>query len=59
MKSKSKTTSKSPQQCGNSCCDSVAEKTRKLAYSLWQKAGCPDGRDEEFWLQAEKQIKQD
>jgi hypothetical protein len=23
--------------------------TRERAYLLWQQAGCPDGRSEEFW----------
>ena len=23
------------------------------AFQLWEKAGCPDGRDVEFWLRAE------
>ena len=26
------------------------------AYRLWEKAGRPDGRDQEFWLQAEKEL---
>jgi hypothetical protein len=26
------------------------------AYSLWEQAGCPDGRDVEFWLAAERQM---
>ena len=25
---------------------------REQAYQLWQEAGCPDGRDEEFWQKA-------
>jgi hypothetical protein len=25
-----------------------------LAFQLWEKAGCPEGRDLEFWLGAEK-----
>jgi hypothetical protein len=25
---------------------------RERAYQLWQEAGCPDGRDEEFWHKA-------
>lgn len=27
-----------------------------LAYHLWQAAGCPAGRDLDFWLQAEQQL---
>jgi hypothetical protein len=26
---------------------------RELAYRLWDEAGRPDGRDQDFWLQAE------
>jgi hypothetical protein len=28
----------------------------KRAYDLWKSAGQPEGRSEEFWLNAEKQI---
>lgn len=31
-------------------------KIQELAYLLWQEAGSPDGRDWEFWLQAETQV---
>ena len=29
---------------------------REAAYFLWEKAGCPDGTGEEFWLQAHVQF---
>lgn len=29
---------------------------RKLAYSLWEKAGCPIGDGVNFWLEAEKTL---
>jgi hypothetical protein len=29
------------------------------AYTLWEKDGRPQGRDVEYWLQAEQQLKQD
>ena len=29
-----------------------------VAYKLWEDAGKPKGRDTEFWLAAENQIKQ-
>lgn len=29
---------------------------RDLAYLKWESAGCPDGRDVEFWLSAEKEV---
>ena len=25
---------------------------RELAYRLWEEAGCPDGRSDEFWFTA-------
>jgi hypothetical protein len=28
--------------------------TREKAYQLWEKAGRPEGRSDEFWLEAEK-----
>lgn len=30
---------------------------KKLAYSKWQKAGSPLGRDLVFWLEAEREFK--
>jgi hypothetical protein len=27
------------------------------AYSIWEQAGRPNGRDLEFWVQAEQQLK--
>jgi hypothetical protein len=30
----------------------------KRAYELWENAGKPDGKDNEFWLQAEKEVHQ-
>ena len=29
---------------------------RRRAYELWQKEGFPSGKDEEFYLQAEKDL---
>lgn len=29
---------------------------KDLAYRLWEEAGRPEGRDEEFWLAAEAQL---
>lgn len=31
------------------------DELRVLAYHLWEMAGCPDGRAEEFWEQARLQ----
>ena len=28
----------------------------RQAYELWQNRGCPDGRDLELWLEAERQL---
>lgn len=33
------------------------EKIKDIAYRLWQDAGSPDGRDQEFWFAAESQVK--
>jgi hypothetical protein len=30
----------------------------RLAYALWQQAGEPDGRDWEFYLQAERELQE-
>jgi hypothetical protein len=29
------------------------------AHQLWEAAGKPDGRDQEFWIEAERQLAQD
>ena len=31
---------------------------RARAYGLWEEAGRPSGRDAEFWLEAERQVKE-
>jgi Protein of unknown function (DUF2934) len=33
------------------------DEIRARAYERWQKHGRPAGRDEEFWLQAESELK--
>jgi hypothetical protein len=30
------------------------QEIRELAYALWQEAGSPEGRKDEFWTQAEE-----
>ena len=30
---------------------------RKKAYELWESAGRPEGSDQDFWLEAERQLK--
>jgi hypothetical protein len=34
------------------------EQIRTRAHELWEHHGRPDGRDEEFWLQAELELKE-
>ncbi|WP_439399246.1 DUF2934 domain-containing protein [Bradyrhizobium sp. PMVTL-01] len=33
------------------------QQTRTRAHQLWEEAGRPEGRDLEFWLRAEREIK--
>jgi len=33
-------------------------RVKARAYELWEEAGRPTGRDVEFWLEAERQVKQ-
>jgi hypothetical protein len=35
---------------------SRGDEVKDLAYRLWEEAGRPEGRHEEFWLAAEAQI---
>ena len=35
------------------------EEVRKKARELWEAAGRPEGKDEEFWLEAERQLKEE
>ena len=32
------------------------EQIRQRAHQLWEQAGCPDDRDEEFWHEAEREL---
>ncbi|MDA8253861.1 MAG: DUF2934 domain-containing protein [Rhodospirillales bacterium] len=32
------------------------QRIRERAYQLWQQAGCPDGRSEEFWSAARREL---
>jgi hypothetical protein len=34
------------------------EKIRKRAREIWEENGQPAGRDEEFWFQAERELKE-
>ncbi|WP_315701178.1 MULTISPECIES: DUF2934 domain-containing protein [unclassified Bradyrhizobium] len=35
------------------------QEIRTRAHQLWEQAGRPSGRDAEFWLEAERQIKEE
>jgi len=37
----------------------MKEKIRVRAHELWELAGKPDGRHDEFWHEAEKEIKRE
>jgi len=39
-----------------SCCD-LNKMIQDRAYFIWESKGKPAGKDKEFWLQAEKEIK--
>jgi len=32
------------------------DKIRDRAYQLWEKAGQPEGREQDFWYQAEREL---
>jgi hypothetical protein len=34
------------------------ESIRTRAHQIWQQHNCPTGRDDEFWLQAERELEQ-
>jgi hypothetical protein len=36
--------------------ESMKEQIRIRAHELWEQAGRPDGREEEFWYEAERDI---
>lgn len=37
--------------------EDVHLETERRAYLLWQQAGCPEGRETEFWTQAEEEVR--
>jgi hypothetical protein len=37
--------------------DSNREQLSRLAYTLWQARGCPDGSPDEDWLKAEQELR--
>ena len=34
------------------------EKVRELAYSIWEKEGCPEGKDAEHYYRAKKMLEE-
>lgn len=36
--------------------EEIKQAIRELAYSKWEEAGKPDGKDDEFWAEAEKEM---
>lgn len=49
-------TAKAVAQPATACCGITTNCIANRAYSLWENAGRPHGRDMEFWLQAEHQL---
>jgi hypothetical protein len=41
---------------GNSMPSDLDDRIRNRAHQLWEESGQPEGREMEFWLQAEKEI---
>lgn len=37
--------------------DPSKESIARFAYMLWEKEGCPAGRDQEHWFRAEAQLR--
>ncbi len=35
------------------------DKISKIAYFKWEKAGYPQDKDDQFWLEAEKEVQED
>lgn len=36
--------------------ENARRRIAELAYSLWQKRGCPNGHADEIWLEAERRL---
>jgi hypothetical protein len=41
---------------GNKMPKPTEDQIRQRAHQLWELAGRPDGRDEEIWLEAEREL---
>jgi hypothetical protein len=35
---------------------SLRDSIQQLAYYKWKQAGCPEGQDDRFWLEAEQEL---
>jgi hypothetical protein len=38
--------------------NNIEDEVRRRAYELWEQYGRPEGGEEEFWLKAEREIKE-
>jgi Protein of unknown function (DUF2934) len=54
MAEKAKQPTQAPQAGGAA---TTTEKIAARAYEIWRASGCPQGRDEEHWLQAELELR--
>jgi hypothetical protein len=36
--------------------EAIRERTAQLAYAIWEREGCPHGRDREHWMMAEAEL---
>jgi hypothetical protein len=41
---------------GNPLSASDSGKVRVRAYEIWEREGCPDGKDQDHWFEAESQL---
>jgi hypothetical protein len=48
-----------PSGKGRKMKEPTVEQITSRAYELWEQAGKPEGRDEEFYLQAEKELQEE
>src|SRR3546814_13847706 len=44
------------QQGGAAMFSNIEERVRQRAYEIWQREGCPEGRNEEDWTLAKEEI---
>lgn len=56
MKTKSAPSSSVPSAVPSSFGTPDKKAVARIAYELWQRRGCPSGRDEMIWLEAERLV---